>query len=85
MEESFKTSFTDQERAVCCVRNVFHCDTQTDSLLVSRQERVQCQQAKYRAVHLSYLSLHQLEPLLQNFRYNNNHQEGGVDNNLYIC
>ena len=50
-------------------RNVFQCDSETDSLLVSRQERVQCQQAKYRAVHLSYLSLQQLEPLLQNFRY----------------
>ena len=54
--------------ALSLVRNVFQCDTQTDSLLLSRSERTRCQQANYRAVLLSHLTLQHLEPALQNFR-----------------
>ena len=63
-----RASRTSLVTALSVVRNVFHCDTETDSLLLTRQERLQCQQAPHRAVHLSYLSLRDLEPLLQNFR-----------------
>ena len=59
--------------ALSLVRNVFQCDTQTDSLLLSRQERIRCQQANYRAVLLSHLTLQHLEPALQNFRSLNTH------------
>ena len=54
--------------ALSLMRNVFQCDSQTDSLLLSRQERVRCQQSDYRAVLLSHLTLQHLEPALQNFR-----------------
>ena len=50
------------------MRNVFQCDSQTDSLLLSRQERIKCQQTNYRAVLVSHLTLQHLEPALQNFR-----------------
>ena len=54
--------------ALSLVRNVFQCESQTDSLLLSREERIRCQQANYRAVQLSHLTLQHLEPALQNFR-----------------
>ena len=54
--------------ALSLLRNVWQCDSQTESLLLSRQERIRCQQANYRAVRLSHLTLQHLEPALQNFR-----------------
>ena len=56
--------------ALSLVRNVFQCHSQTDSLLLSREERIRCQQSNYRAVLVSHLTLQHLEPALQNFRSN---------------
>ena len=64
--------------ALSLVRNVFQCDTQTDSLLLSREERTRCQQANYRAVLLSHLTLQHLEPALQNFRSHSQSQHSTI-------
>ena len=50
------------------LRNVFDCDTDSDSLLLTSRERDACQQHVFRAVHVSYLSLQDLEPVLDNYR-----------------
>ena len=49
-------------------RNVFDCDTDTESLLLTSEERDTCQQHVYRAVHVSHLSMRDLEPLLATYR-----------------
>ena len=50
------------------LRNVFDCDTDTESLLLTPEERDTCQQHVYRAVHVSHLSMRDLEPVLANYR-----------------
>ena len=47
---------------------MFDCDTDTESLLLTPEERDTCQQHVYRAVHVSHLSMRDLEPVLANYR-----------------
>ena len=49
-------------------RNVFDCDTDSDSVLLSAEERDTCAGHVYRAVHVSHLALRDLEPVLANYR-----------------
>ena len=63
-----KVSRTNIVTALSLIRNVFDCDTDDDSLLISPEERETCQNHVYRAVHVSYLSMADLEPILNNYR-----------------
>ena len=50
------------------IRNVFECETQSDSRLMTGEERDTCQSHVYRAVHVSHLSMMDLEPVLSRYR-----------------
>lgn len=47
---------------------MFECDKHSDSLLLTEDDRQTCQRHVYRAVHVSYLSMMDLEPILNNYR-----------------
>ena len=49
-------------------RNVFDCDTDTESLLLTSGERDACQQHVYRGAHVSHMAMRDLEPILANYR-----------------
>ena len=63
-----KITRTNIVTALSLIRNVFDCHTDDDSLLMSAEEREACQNHVYRAVHVSYMSMQDLEPILNNYR-----------------